>query len=70
MTVFSGNLIDATGVAAEMRVATDTVRKWVQRGWLKPKCTIGRAYLFEHSEVERFRKVKRSPGNPNLQKTS
>lgn len=69
MTVFSGELIDSSGVATQMHVAPDTVRKWVQRGWIIPKCTIGRAYLFEQSEVDRFRSVKRPQGNPNFRKT-
>lgn len=69
MTTLSGNLVDTVGLASQLRVATDTVRKWVQRGLLKPKCSIGRAYLFDEPEINRFLAEKRPPGNPNLRKS-
>lgn len=69
MTAFSGDLLDAAGVAKRLEVEVDTVRKWVQRGWLKPQGTVGRAYLFDTREVERFAHVKRPPGNPLLRKS-
>jgi predicted site-specific integrase-resolvase len=67
MTAFHGDLVDSAGVAKRFAVEIDTVRKWVQRGLLRPKGTIGRAYLFDQKEVDRFSAVKRTPGNPLFQ---
>lgn len=47
-----------------LKLSPHTVRKYVQRGLLRPKQTIGTAYLFLRSECMRYKREKRPRGNP------
>lgn len=50
--------------AQYLNLSPHTIRKYVQRGLLKPKQTIGTAYLFLKSECLRYKREKRPRGNP------
>jgi|GEM_PF-5031940 len=57
------NLAEA---AKYLQLSIDSVRKYVQRGRLKPSATVGRAYLFTQDTCDKFRPTIRPPGNPNF----
>lgn len=48
-----------------LKVAEDTVRKYIQRGLIKPLTTAGHAYLIEESELRRYNRERRGRGNPH-----
>ena len=58
-----------TSEAAEyLGFATDTVRKYIQRGLIKSKKT-GPIHLVTKVECDRFRRTIRPRGNPNFAKS-
>lgn len=56
--------------ALYLGLKNDTVRKHVQRGLLQVHDTIGKAYLFAKSELDRYKKERLPRGNPSLQRKS
>ena len=53
--------------AAEfLNLTTNTVRKYVQKGKLRPFKRIGRACLFLKSECVRYKRERKPRGNPTF----
>lgn len=68
MTILTKEEIFTSAEAAEyLGLQTDTVRKLVQRDLLKFCGQIGKSYIFERSELDRYNREKLPPGNPELQ---
>lgn len=52
--------------AKKLRLSVHTVRKYIQRGLLKPIATVGGVHLLTEDECVRYNLEKRSPGNPGF----
>ncbi len=57
-------MLTTVDAAKFLNLSEHTVRKYVQRGLLKPFRRIGSACLFLESECRRYKKEKRPRGNP------
>ena len=53
---------DSKRAAAFLGLSCESIRKYVQRGILRPQDTIGRAYVFSREELERFQAIRRPVG--------
>lgn len=63
-------LFTTTDVAAETGLKPDTIRKFVQRGVIRPQDSmIGNAYIFSESELKRFKRSRRRRGNPTFSRS-
>lgn len=51
----SSDLLTMAGAAALLGVSTSTLRRYVKLEWIQPAAVIGRSYVFQRAEVERFR---------------
>lgn len=51
-------------------LSLESIRKYVQKGRIKPAQVIGRSYLFTQAECERFKPTIRPVGNPNFVRKS
>ena len=59
-------LMTTPEAADYLGLAEDTVRKYIQRGLIRPFDTVGRAYLISEAELNRY-KIEKSPrGNPTF----
>lgn len=68
MTILTKEEIFTSAEAAVyLGLQTDTVRKLVQRELLKFRSQIGKSYIFEKSELDRYNREKMPPGNPEFQ---
>jgi excisionase family DNA binding protein len=61
-------LMQIDEAAKFLGLSIESVRKYVQKKRLKVFKIIGRAYLFEQAECERFKPTINPPGNPNFQR--
>lgn len=64
----SETLFDAATASAYLGLAEETVSKYIQRGLIKPFRRVGRSYLIAESELARYQREKRPPGNPAFSK--
>ena len=69
MAITTKSTILTTAEAAEkLGMARDTVRKYIQRGLIKPFAMVGSSHLVTVEEIERYRRTRQPRGNPMLQK--
>jgi len=61
-------IYDSQAAAVYLTLSPHSVRKYVQRGILRPLRSIGRAYIFSREELDRFRNSRRSAGRPPQKK--
>lgn len=57
-------VISTAEAATLLGVKQDTVRKWIQRGLIKPAATVGQSYLLSEKVCRAFKRKKRPHGNP------
>jgi len=60
-------IFDSHAAAEYLGLSVDTIRKYVQRGILTPQQTIGVAYVFSRSELDRYLRDRRPVGSPQKQ---
>lgn len=58
------SIFDSHAAAAYLGLRPETIRKYVQRGILTPQQTIGVAYVFSRSELDRYLRDRRPVGSP------
>lgn len=58
------SIIDAHAAAAYLGLSRHTIRKYVQRGLIRASGSIGRAYVFERSELDRYLRDRKPVGPP------
>ena len=64
----SSPILTLPEAASFIGLSVESVRKYVQKGRLKPVATIGRAYLFTQAACEKFKPTIKPVGNPNFSK--
>ena len=71
MAIRTKEMLFTSRDAAEfLKLDPNTIATYVKRKLLVPVSRVGTSYLFTKPEVERFKKLKRSRGNPNFVKTA
>lgn len=71
MAIRTDDIVLSSREAAEfLGLATASIPVYVERKLLIPHSRVGRAFVFTKTECERFKKLKRSRGNPNFTKTA
>jgi excisionase family DNA binding protein len=58
------SIIDAQAAAIYLGLSRHTVRKYVQRGLLRASGSVGRAYIFERGELDRYLRDRKPVGPP------
>jgi len=57
-------IFDSHAAAEYLGLSAETIRKYVQRGILTPQQTIGVAYVFSRSELDRYLRDRKPVGSP------
>lgn len=52
--------------AKELGLSVHSVRKYIQRGLIKPIATVGGVHLLTADECARYNREKNPPGNPGF----
>jgi excisionase family DNA binding protein len=58
------SIIDAHAAAAYLGLSRNTIRKYVQRGLIRASGSVGRAYVFDRSELDRYLRDRKPVGPP------
>jgi excisionase family DNA binding protein len=58
------SIIDAHAAAAYLGLSRHTIRKYVQRGLIRASGSVGRAYVFDRSELDRYLRDRKPVGPP------
>lgn len=62
----SSPILSVVEAAARLDLSPHSIRKYIQKGLIKPIATVGGVHLLTQDECDRYSREKRPRGNPNF----